>query len=75
MDIYNRAVRVTAINPFSRVVAYVLNSGAIVSSDIQNLSNSKFCEDYGMQHRQHRRFPALPKHKYFSPSFPYYPKR
>lgn len=75
VDMYNREGTIIALSPYQDVAAYRLNNGAIVSSDIQNLSNSKFCEDYGVQHRQHRRFPALPKHKYLSPSFPYYSKR
>lgn len=75
VDQYNRAGTIVALSPYQDVAAYRLNNGAIVSADIQTLSNSKFCEDYGVQHRQHRRYPALPKHKYLSPSFPYYSKR
>ena len=75
VDEYNRAGTIIALSPYQDVAAYSLGNGAIVSADIQTLSNSKFCEDYGVQHRKHRRYPALPKHKYLSPSFPYFSKR
>lgn len=75
VDQYNRPGLITALSPYNDMVGYRLGSGSTASTDIQNLSNTNFCEEYGESHRSRRRFPELPRNRYAAPDFKYYSRR
>ena len=75
IDAYNRVGLIIALSPYDDSVAYHLSVGGVDSEAVTDLSNTKFCQDYGDQFRHMHRYPAMPSAKYRSSGFHYYDSR
>ena len=56
--------KIVGVNPFRREVAIYHTDGDLVAWNIENVSNSRYCADYGAEVRSHRRYPMVNEQGY-----------